>query len=241
MSKNTKFHIGCSGFYNRHWKGSFYPTEMPQREWLAFYAEHLSSLELNSTFYKFPTVRVMQNWNKKCPEKFIISVKAPRIITHLKKFNDCTQLIHDFYTACDGLGEKLGCTLFQLPPSFHFSEDKLQLVIKSLDPSYKNVIEFRHPSWWNQQVYAELSKAGIIFCSASHPSMPGDLVINMPTVYLRLHGIPDMFYSNYADEYLKKLRDNIRGKKGIGEAFIYFNNTAGLAGIQNALQLTKMI
>ena len=124
---------GCSGFYNRHWKGVFYPEDIPQSKWFDHYCEHLNTLELNTTFYKFPTPERLQPWYKKSPADFLISVKAPRLITHFKKLNDCERLLDDFYTASsNGLKEKLGCTLFQFPPGFIYSEERLENICNSL-------------------------------------------------------------------------------------------------------------
>ena len=237
-----EFKIGCSGFYNRHWKKIFYPENMPQSKWLNFYCEHFKTLELNVTFYRFPTEKTFQGWYNKSPDDFLFSVKAPRLITHLKKFNDCTRFISDFYLTCEkGLKEKLGCVLFQLPPNIHYSEEKLEKIADSLDPAFNNVIEFRHPSWWNEDVYKYLEERNLIFCSVSHPKLPEDIITTTQTAYIRLHGKPEMFYSDYSHKFLKDLADNVLKNEKTKEAFIYFNNTAGTAGILNALELQKMI
>src|SRR5438552_2755153 len=124
-----KFNIGCSGYYNRHWKGIFYPKKLPQNKWFEFYCQQFNSVELNSTFYKLPSEKGLQTWFNKSPDDFTFSVKAPRLITHFKKFNDCKRLINDFYSACEkGLGHKLGCILFQLPPSIIFNENNLSQI-----------------------------------------------------------------------------------------------------------------
>ncbi len=183
----------------------------------------------------------MQNWNKKTPDDFIFSVKASRIITHLKKFRDCEQLMSDLYNVCEqGLQNKLGCILFQLPPSIQYSEEMLNLVIQNLDPRFKNVVEFRHESWWKKKVYDLLSEANIIFCTVSHPALAETLIVNNTTIYVRLHGTPKMFYSNYDSKYLNNLHRTILGKKKIQEVYVYFNNTAGNAGILNAVAFKKL-
>ena len=237
----TIFKIGCSGFYNKHWKNVFYPDDLPQSKWLNFYSEHLNTVEINSTFYRFPTVKNLQTWYEKSPVNFLFSIKAPKQITHINRFNDSQSIIDDFYSVCQqGMKDKLGCILFQLPPSIHFSEEKLMQIINSLNPDFKNVIEFRHSSWWTQDVYDELSKKHIVFCSVSHPTLPDTIIANMETVYVRLHGVPQMFYSNYSIEQIEKLHQTIIEQSQIKEAFIYFNNTASTAGILNAQQLTAM-
>src|SRR4051812_15940918 len=129
-----KWHIGCSGFQYRHWRPGFYPEKLAQSKWFLFYAEHFKTLELNVTFYRFPNKVMVDSWYRKSPEDFSFAVKAPRAITHYKKFNDSTSLIESFYnTISDGLKEKLGCVLFQLPPNYHFSEDNLEKITTQLD------------------------------------------------------------------------------------------------------------
>src|ERR1044072_6786414 len=94
----AKWWIGCSGFHYKHWVGKFYPGDLPQRKWFEFYCEHFDTLELNVTFYRFPQLSSLQSWYKRSPAKFQFAVKAPRAITHYKKFNDIERLISDFYS-----------------------------------------------------------------------------------------------------------------------------------------------
>jgi len=243
MKQLPLYKIGCSGFYNRHWKKVFYPEELPQSKWFDFYCQHFNTVEINTTFYRFPTPKSLRPWFTKSPDDFTFSVKAPRLITHLKRFNDCERLVNDFYSACEqGLGNKLGCTLFQLPPSISCSEEKLEQVLSYLKPQFQNVIEFRHKSWWRtKKVYDKLAERKIIFCSVSHPTIPETIVANGEVAYIRLHGTPDMFYSDYSHEYLSNLKASIIKKRKIKKAYIYFNNTAGTAGILNALQLVQIV
>jgi uncharacterized protein YecE (DUF72 family) len=237
-----QFKIGCSGFYNKHWKNVFYPGKLPQSKWFEFYSGHFNTLELNTTFYRFPVAETFQKWYAKSPDNFLFSVKAPRLITHFKKFNGCEQLLHDFYSACEqGLKNKSGCILFQFPPGIQYSGEKLIQIINGLNTDFTNVVEFRHKSWWKNKVYDELAEKKIIFCSVSHPSLPRTIITNTQTVYIRLHGDPQMFYSSYSASYLNELYQTIVKKKKIKEAYIYFNNTAGTAGIINALQLQQII
>ncbi|EJL64737.1 DUF72 domain-containing protein [Flavobacterium sp. CF136] len=229
---------GCSSFNNRFWKGIFYPENMPVSKWFDYYCQHFDTYEFNGSFYKFPTVKIFENWYKKAPEHFIFSVKAPKEITHIKKFTDCKELISDFYTICDtGLKDKLGCVLFQFPPSYSFSEEKLQNIINNLNPKFKNVIEFRHESWWIDKVWDLFMENNITFCSVSHPQLPETIFYKSPLIYIRLHGTPKMFYSGYSPEQLNDIKNKTKGKN----AFVYFNNTAGEEGILNALEFKKII
>lgn len=233
-------YIGCSSFSNSYWKKIFYPETIPSSKWFEYYCTHFTTYEMNGTFYKFPTLKIMENWFKKTPDHFLFSVKAPREITHYKKFIDCEALLKDFYTICkSGLKHKLGPVLFQLPPSYQYSQQKLLFIISQLDLDFDNVIEFRHQSWWIPEVWEELNKNNITFCSVSHPQLPETIFTTFPLIYIRLHGRTKMFYSEYSMEELNTINDIILQNKA-KSSFIYFNNTAGTAGILNALEMKKI-
>jgi len=230
-----KWNIGCSGFSYRDWKEVFYPAKLPQRKWFEFYCSQFNTLELNVTFYRFPELKSLQNWYNTSPGKFHFSVKAPRLITHYKQFNDCGKYLDDFYsTISEGLADKLGAVLFQMPPKYEYSKERLELIMNSMKNEFKNVIEFRHASWWNDEVYTAFKSNKMIFCGISHPSLPDEAIITNETAYYRFHGVPKLYYSYYDNEVLKKIADRLLNKKALKEAFLYFNNTATMAAIENA-------
>ncbi|RZK01522.1 MAG: DUF72 domain-containing protein, partial [Flavobacterium sp.] len=155
--------IGCSGFHYKEWKEVFYPTGLAQKDWFKFYCEHFNTIEINASFYKMPTEKSLNKWFEESAEDFLFTMKAPRLITHYKKLNDCKEDIDNFYQlVSNGLKEKLGCVLFQFPPSFSFTQERLEKITLLLAPTVKNVVEFRHSSWWNEEVFNELSAKGII-------------------------------------------------------------------------------
>lgn len=163
-----KWNIGCSGFAYKEWKGIFYPDKMADDKWFNFYASQFNTVELNNTFYRFPSVEKLFGWYEESPDNFSFSVKVPKLITHFKQLVDADLLIKNFYvTSKDGLREKLGEILFQFPPKFDYSKARLQQLIKSLDTSFTNVVEFRHSSWWNEEVYTQLARNKIIFCGTT--------------------------------------------------------------------------
>lgn len=237
----TIIKTGCSAFYNRHWKGVFYPEKLAANKWFEYYCEHFDTIELNGTFYKFPTPESLQKLYARSPENFLFSVKAPKSITHLKKMSDCREQVEDFYAACaKGLGDKLACLLFQLPPSFQYSSENLEKVLRYLDPSFKNVVEFRHGSWWRSDVYEALAGRSLTFCSVSYPGLPDSVIANIPRIYLRLHGTPKLFYSNYDTQTLAHIRQALLQQDSAVEVFVYFNNTAAEAGVLNGLEFKRM-
>jgi len=227
--------IGCSGFHYKEWKGIFYPDSIPQKDWFAFYTEKFNCLELNVTFYRFPVLKSLENWYNISPSGFSFAVKVPRLITHYKKFSDCTRLIDDFYDlVTKGLKQKLGPVLFQLPPRFSYSKERLDVITGSLHKEFKNVIEFRDPTWWEPAVFNKLRKENLIFCGVDYPGLPNDPVVTNKTAYYRFHGNPRIYYSAYKRNDLKKMADLISANKKVRETFIFFNNTATAAAIKNA-------
>ena len=240
--KGIKWKIGCSGFHYKEWKGTFYPESIPQKRWFSFYAERFNTLELNVTFYRFPVLTSLENWYNISPANFSFAVKVPRLITHYKKFSDCTRLIDDFYNLVTiGLKEKLGPVLFQLPPRFNYTKERLDKIVNGTHKEFKNVIEFRDASWWKPAVFNRLKKEGIIFCGIDYPGLPNDPVITDKIAYYRFHGNPRLYYSAYKRNDLKRITDLISASKKVTETFIFFNNTATAAAIKNAGWIKKHV
>jgi uncharacterized protein YecE (DUF72 family) len=164
-------------------------------------------------------------------------VKAPRHITHYKKFREAQRMINDFNTAIkEGLKDKLGCVLFQFPSNFRFESDRLLRIIDMLDPSIRNVLEFRHESWWTPAVYEVLMRANVMFSGMSHPSLPDQVIATTDTLYYRFHGVPHLYNSLYEIQKLEQVVQDIVSS-GAKNAYIYFNNTAAGHAITNAKQL----
>ncbi len=237
----VSWRIGCSGFHYKDWKERFYPRGLPQRRWFEYYCRHFNTVELNVTFYRFPRLPALQSWHDSSPEGFRFAVKAPRGITHFKQFHHTEQLISDFYgTVGEGLKDKLGCVLFQLPPRMDYREERLYRILDALDPAFPNVLEFRHVSWWHPDVYDALSQRQVTFCGMSHPALPDVVVQNTPLLYYRFHGVPELYRSPYTEPELRSFSREVSGSGQTREAFVYFNNDIGAAGVINAQQLKSM-
>ncbi len=154
-------HIGCSGWFYWHWRGGFYPAKMPTANWFEHYAARFKTVELNAPFYSWPTLATVRSWVRQIGRrKFVCTVKASELITHTKRFSGTKTLIRDFCHIADLLGPRMGCFLFQLPPSFHYSRARLDRIVSQLDPSRRNVVEFRHKSWWNERVFSAFRETG---------------------------------------------------------------------------------
>jgi uncharacterized protein YecE (DUF72 family) len=234
--------IGCSGFYYKGWKERFYPKGLPQRKWFEFYCESFNTVELNVTFYRFPKPEDLKGWYNRSPGNFKFTVKAPRLITHYKKFKGVQRELGDFYnTVNKGLGEKLGCVLFQLHPAIEYSEDNLERIIKSLDQGFTNVIEFRHASWWRDSVYKTLKENQITFCGISYPNLPDIVIKTAPTIYYRFHGVPHLYLSSYSKQKLNSIQLDVKKFRGIENVYAYFNNDIEVYAIDNARQLKALV
>jgi uncharacterized protein YecE (DUF72 family) len=240
---SKQWHIGCSGFHYKEWRGEFYPENLPQSKWFDYYAQHFNTLELNVTFYRFPTLNSLKGWYDKAPPGFSFSAKVPRSITHFKRFNDTERMMCDFYDLLEnGLKEKLSCVLVQLPPQYGYSESNLEKLIYQLHPSFNNVIEFRNESWWRKDVQEILAENNVSFCGVSFPKISfDDAVINTPLSYYRFHGVPKLFYSEYDESFIEKIFHQLNQNKKVKNIFVYFNNTASLAALHNARHLQQLV
>ncbi len=231
-------HIATSGWFYRDWHGAFYPKELPSHKWFGHYTQHFRTVELNAPFYRWPKPATIKTWKRQAPENFRYSVKVNRLITHNKRFQGTQDLIREFYQIADVLGPKMGCFLFQLPPNFEYTRERLEMILSQLDSTHKNVLEFRHASWWTPEVFAALKKHKIIFCSVSAPKLPRDLIVTADTIYVRFHGPTRWFYDPHSEEELASWAQKVSAS-GAHEVFIYFNNTADGSAIANARSLEK--
>ncbi|MFZ5955218.1 MAG: DUF72 domain-containing protein [Nanoarchaeota archaeon] len=237
----TKYIIGTSGWNYEHWKKRFYPENLAKSKWLDFYVNHFDTVEVNYSFYRWPNEKVLLKWHKHAPKNFLFTLKAPRLITHIKKINNVELLIKDFNHLTSLLKNNLGCYLFQLPPSLKFNEKNFDLLnnfLKILNNKIDNVIEFRHKSWWNDKVYHLLKKNKIGFCIVSGLDMPDSIVLSADFAYFRFHG--NSYSSNYSKEQLKKYAGLMKTLK-CKRVYAYFNNDANAYSVYNALELKRYL
>jgi uncharacterized protein YecE (DUF72 family) len=239
--KALEAYVGCSGWYYWHWKGLFYPAELPSSRWFEHYRSKFKTVELNAPFYSWPTVNTVQTWVRNAGrKKFIYTVKVSEHITHTKRFVGTKALVRDFGLIADILGPRMGCFLFQLPPSFRYSAAALKRIVSQLDPERRNVVEFRHASWWNETVFRAFREAGIIFCSCSGPRLPDQLVQTADDLYVRFHGTKRWYRHDYTKEELAVWAARIR-TSGAQRVWAYFNNDRDGYAIKNARQLQRAL
>lgn len=235
-----RVHIGCSGWYYWHWKGHFYPNDVPSNQLFSIYQDNFKTVELNAPFYSWPTVATVKTWKRQAEPSFVYTIKVCELITHIKRFEDTHALIEDFGYIADVLGMQMGCFLFQLPPSARYSTDMLQMILSQLDSRRRNVVEFRHKSWWNEDVYSAFKAAGAIFCSCSGPRLPDELVRTADDIYIRFHGIKQWYRHDYSDAELTVWVERIK-LSGAKTVWVYFNNDRDGYSIKNAKRLSKLI
>jgi uncharacterized protein YecE (DUF72 family) len=214
---------------------------MPTGEWFNHYAAEFDTVEINASFYSWPTISNVKAWRRQAAgRKFTYTVKVCELITHIKKFRGTKALVKDFGIIADLLGERMGCFLFQLPPSYHYSKPRLKSILSQLDPVRRNVVEFRHKSWWNETVYKAFREAGAIFCSCSGPRLPDELVKTADEVYVRMHGPERWYRHDYSSDELRTWADRIKAS-GAKRAWIYFNNDNDAYAIGNAKTMLRLL
>lgn len=234
--------IGCSGYHYNPWRGKFYPADVPVKKWFEYYCEHFNTVELNVTFYRFPKVSNLRNWYARSPGEFRFTVKAPRLITHYRRFHHAKKEVSHFYdTVAEGLDDKLGTILFQLHPGIVYSEENLERILETLDASFNNVLEFRHESWWSNKVLSALKQHNISFCGISYPSLPAEVYKTCPVVYYRFHGVPRLYRSSYSKSALKEVGDGLKRLRGVDDVYAYFNNDIDVAAVRNAKMLQEIV
>ena len=233
--------VGCSGWFYWHWRGGFYPADLPTNKWFDHYADRFRTVELNAPFYSWPTVATVNAWVRQAGRrKLVYTVKASELITHVKRFEGTKTLVRDFGHIADLLGPRMGCFLFQLPPSFTYTPARLGRIVSQLDPARRNVVEFRHKSWWNGDVYAAFRAAGAIFCSCSGPRLPDELVKTADDVYVRFHGVKQWYRHDYTKAELAVWAERIQAS-GAKRVWAYFNNDRDGYAVKNARELLRQL
>ena len=232
-------HIGCSGWQYEGWRELFYPAGLQKNLWLGHYSQKFDSVEANSTHYSWPTERSLSLWRSTTPMGFTISLKANRQITRMENPNEASGLMDRFYALADSLDEKLGCILFELPPSMEFDADWLRSLVSQMDKGHRNAIEFRDKSWWNAEAFSALERRNIAFCSSSAPGLPETFRATADFAYARFHGSKRWYDYNYPKAELGKWAQKMRLFNG--DSYAYFNNDMYAHAVENAAQFREML
>ena len=235
--------IGCSGWNYDDWRGRLYPEGMGQTRWLRRYAEVFDTVEVNSTFYRLPSLRSVERWVEETPSGFVFAVKASRYLTHVRRLRDLGDGVALFYERIEPLvrAGKLGPVVWQLPPNFRRDDERLAAALGAL-PAGRHCFEFRHPSWFEEPVYALLRRhrAGLVI--GDHPKWPFQAhELTCDWTLVRLHHGRRGRRGNYSRGELEDWARRIRGWRRRAEVFVYLNNDWEGFAVDNALTLRRLL
>jgi len=235
-------HVGTSGWHYHHWKGPFYPKDLPDENLLEHYLKHFDTAEINNTFYRLPRKETFAQWRDSVPGGFLFSVKASRYITHMKKLKDPEQPMANFVGGVDALGDKLGPILFQLPPRWRLNIDRLTSFLTALPEGHRYAFEFRDESWFGKQTEEALCERGAAFCIYHFEHRQSPRPVTADFVYVRLHGPDGAYQGKYDDQTLKQWAEDLSSwVNGGKEVFCYFDNDEKGYAPQNALKLKELL
>jgi uncharacterized protein YecE (DUF72 family) len=226
---------GTSGFAFAEWKGGFYPEDVKADRMLAFYGERLPTVEINVSFYRMPTAKMLADWKAQTPPAFRFAIKAHRRITHVKRLHDVDDEVRWLYERVTELGERLGPVLFQLPPSLRADLALLENFLATLRPLPYVAMEFRHESWHQDATYDLLRRHRVALCIAEDEKSCEPLVHTAPFGYYRLHRL------QYTEAQLEAWADHLRSAAQIRPAFCYFTHETGPEAVFYARRLMDLM
>jgi uncharacterized protein YecE (DUF72 family) len=236
-------HIGCSGWNYKDWRERFYPKGLPARRWLEHYAEHFDTVEVNNTFYRLPTLSAVEGWAEQSPARFVFTVKASRYLTHIKRLTDLDQGVRRYYERIQPLidAKKLGPVLWQLPGNFQRDDDRLRAALNAL-PNGRHCFEFRHPSWFVDEVYDLLRKRRVALVIGDHPERPfQSYEMTAGWTLVRFHYGHRGRDGNYSAREIEEWAKRIGKWRERTEVFAYFNNDWSAYAVNNALELKRLL
>ena len=232
-------YLGTSGWQYDDWKGRFYPPKLPKSQWLPFFAERFPTVEVNNTFYRLPGEAAFERWRDTSPPGFVVTVKASRYLTHIRRLRDPREPLKLFWTRARRLGPKLGPVLVQLPPRFPADHDRLRAFCRLLPKGMRTAFEFRDRSWETDETYAILDHAGAAFVMADWPGVQAPNVVTGGWSYIRFHKGTKLT-PGYTSAKLRRWADRIADLRA-DDVFLYFNNDTGGAALRDAATLGEML
>lgn len=228
--------IGTSGYNYPEWKGSFYPADLPASKMLPYYAARFSTVEINYTFYRLPNEKMVAAWAAATPERFRLTLKAPKRITHDRRLRDVGSLVQAFCSVAGTLGPKLGVLLFQLGPTFKCDLDVFDAFLAELPPGARAAFEFRHASWLDDRVYERLRARNLALCIADSERM------TTPTIATARYGYFRLRDEGYTTDSLARWADVIRAHQDEwDDTFVYFKHEEAGKGPAFATELSALL
>jgi uncharacterized protein YecE (DUF72 family) len=237
-------HIGTSGWSYSHWAGVLYPEGLPAERRLDYYISRFATAELNASYYKWPDDRAFAQWGRRLPAGFLLTVKAPGALTHVKRLYGPEQWLARMTAGLSRLGTRRGVLLVQLPPGAAVDEERLAYFLSRLPRALRVAVEFRNDSWHTERVFQLLEQHGAAYCVMSGARLPCIRRATAPFVYVRLHG-PDtrrLYAGSYSDDDLRWWADRVHEWEATGrDVFVYFNNDGEGNAVRNALTLKGLV
>jgi uncharacterized protein YecE (DUF72 family) len=237
-------HIGCAGWAYPHWRERLYPKGLPQRLWLARYAERFDTVEVNNTFYRLPSQAAVEGWVEQSPPGFVFAVKASRYLTHVKRLREVPTYVRRFYESLDALTgtDKFGPVLWQFPENFHRNEDRLGAALRALPPG-RHAFEFRHDSWFNDSVFELLREHGAALVIGDDPARPYQTPHERTAdwTYIRFHRGNRGRGGNYSGAEIDRWARRFAQWRRETEIFAYFNNDQEGFAPRNAALLKEKL
>lgn len=237
----SRIHVGTSGWSYDDWCGRFYPAGVEGPERLAYYAGLFDTVEVNATFYRLPWTGVILGWNRRLPDGFHLVVKGSRLVTHRKRLLDGDAERDTFLERVSAL-QTLKVVLWQLPPGLHRDVERLDRFLGGLPTWVRHAVEFRHPSWWDDEVAETLRRHRACFVAVSHPRLPPDVVPTADFLYLRFHGLGPMLYRwDYSGTELEAWAERVRPHLAGRTLYAFFNNDYDANAPKNALAFRELL
>ncbi|MEU0398166.1 DUF72 domain-containing protein [Streptomyces sp. NPDC006208] len=235
--------IGTSGWQYKDWRGELYPQELPQRLWLEEYGRHFVTVESNNAFYRLPEQKTFADWRRRTPEGFVMAVKASRYLTHIKRLRDPQEPVARLMSRAEGLGERLGPVLLQLPPTLRCDPGSLDAALACFPRGVRVAVEPRHVSWWTDEVREVLRNRGAALCWADRGSRPvTPLWRTAGWGYLRFHEGRAEPWPGYGRKALTAWAGRIADAwPDTADVFAYFNNDPGGAAVRDATAFARAV
>ena len=228
--------IGTSGFQYAEWKGTFYPEDMPTSKMLPYYAERFATTEINYSFHRIPSGKTIEGWFKATPDRFKFSLKAPQKVTHWAKLRNCGDTLRFFHQVICDLETKLGCVLFQLPPTLKKDAPLLEAFLADVPDGMRCAFEFRDPAWFSDDVYELLKRTNAALCVADSEKVATPAIATADYGYLRLRR------EDYQDVDIARWADAVRARAAHwSDAFVYFKHEASGIGPKFAKQMIDLL
>lgn len=242
MMNSKNIFIGTSGWHYDHWKGPFYPENLPAEKMLSYYSQHFQAVEINNSFYRLPDSESFAGWRKTVPGPFVFTVKGSRYITHMKKLIDPSETVPPLLAAATALKSKLGPILFQLPPRWKINPERLREFLKFLPAKFRYAFEFRDSSWFDDRIYRCLRERGAAFCIYDLAGRLSPKAVTADFIYIRLHGPGKAYQGQYDTNTLAGWAGAFAAWQNQGkEIFCFFDNDQAGYAAQDALRLQEMI